>query len=226
MPRKLFAIAPAALLATLALSAPAMGMASHAGWPHITGFLLMNKLDQSRPLDGRPGHDPFDGTDPSYSCDGRENGGTGCFDSSWWRCAGGGPASVPDLPGGYNIPAVAADACSIGQLSVVVPPDIGHNELLGGHGNNTIHAGPAGDVIWGDYKPSGDPTTQTNYIYGGPGNDWIYAAHGANYIWTGGGRDVVHAHWGHGEIHCESPDVTVYLSRRAHYRLFGPCHMG
>jgi hypothetical protein len=30
-----------------------------------TGMTLMNKRNQSRPLDGRPGHDPFDGTDPS-----------------------------------------------------------------------------------------------------------------------------------------------------------------
>ena len=37
---------------------------------HITGVLLMNKDDASRPLDARPGHDPFAGTDDGYSCDG------------------------------------------------------------------------------------------------------------------------------------------------------------
>ncbi len=37
---------------------------SHAGWPHINGMLLMNKVDQSRPLDARPGRDPFGGQRP------------------------------------------------------------------------------------------------------------------------------------------------------------------
>ena len=32
-----------------------------------------------------------------------------------------------------------------------------HNELLGGHGNDAITGGDVGDVIWGDYKPSGQP---------------------------------------------------------------------
>src|SRR3954464_7855945 len=42
---------------------------SHDGWPEINGVLLMNKDDSSRPLDGRPGKDPFGGQDDSYSCD-------------------------------------------------------------------------------------------------------------------------------------------------------------
>lgn len=173
------------------LGAPAVVAAntSHAGWPAITGVLLMNKRDQSRPLDARPGHDPFDNSDPSYSCDGVHGSR---------RCV------------------------QFARLA-----RLGHNELLGGHGDNTIYAGPSGDVIWGDYKPSGDPTTQVNHLYGGPGDDFIYAAHGTNYIWTGGGTDVVHAHFGGGEIHCDSPTVTVYLSHmsRPHYKLFGCEHI-
>ena len=113
------------------------------------------------------------------------------------------------------------------RSAALVPAGIGHNELLGGHGNDTIHAGPAGDVIWGDYKPSGQPTTQVDRLYGGPGNDFIYASHGTNYIFTGGGRDVVHAHFGHGAIHCGSATVTVYLSRsgRSGYHLSGCRHI-
>ena len=42
---------------------------SHDGWPRIDGMLLMNKTDAARPLDARPGQDPFAGTDPRYSCD-------------------------------------------------------------------------------------------------------------------------------------------------------------
>ncbi len=178
----------AALLPTVAVWAKA----SHAGWPKITGMLLMNRRDQSRPLDARPGHDLFDGTDPSYSCDGIHRQRT-CLRS-----------------GGH-------------RKIKIVPSHIGHNELLGAHGNDTIYAGPAGDVIWGDYKPCCQPTNQVDHLYGGPGRDHIYASHGVNYIYTGGGRDVVHAHFGRGEIHCDSPDVLVYVSHRSRrlYRLFG-----
>ena len=101
-----------------------------------------------------------------------------------------------------------------------------HNELLGGHGSDTIQAGNVGDVIWGDYKPCCQPTTQVDRLSGGPGNDHIYASHGVNYIRTGGGRDLVHAHFGRGgEIHCDSGRVKVYISHRSRhrYRLFG-CH--
>ena len=101
-----------------------------------------------------------------------------------------------------------------------------HNELLGGHGNDTIRAGGAGDVIWGDYKPCCQPNTQVDRLFGGPGNDHIYTSHGVNYIHTGGGRDFVHAHFGRGgQIYCDSPRVHVYISHRSRgrYQLFG-CH--
>jgi hypothetical protein len=97
-----------------------------------------------------------------------------------------------------------------------------HNELLGGHGNDVIHAGIAGDVLWGDYKPSGQPETQVDQLFGGPGRDFIYAGHGTNLIVTGDGRDVVHAHFGRGEIRC-GPRTTVFLSHRSRraYKLVG-----
>jgi hypothetical protein len=101
-----------------------------------------------------------------------------------------------------------------------------HNELLGGHGNDTIVAGRAGDVLWGDYKPSGQPETQVDHLIGGAGSDFIYAGHGTNVIATGAGRDVVHAHFGHGEIHCGRRAV-VFLSHHSRplYRLFGCRHI-
>jgi hypothetical protein len=181
------------LLSMLLPAAAVSAKASHAGWPKITGMLLMNSHDRNRPLDGRPGQDPFDGADPSYSCDGRHRNSS-CVRSARRR------------------------------KITVVPSNIGHNELLGGHGDDTIHAGPAGDVIWGDYKPCCQPTAQVDQLYGGPGDDFLYASHGLNYIHTGGGHDVVHAHFGRGgEIHCDSTDVLVYLSHRSrrHYHLFG-----
>jgi Ca2+-binding RTX toxin-like protein len=102
-----------------------------------------------------------------------------------------------------------------------------HNELLGGHGNDIITAGNAGDVLWGDYKPSGQPITQNDVLQGGAGRDFIYAGHGRNTIDTGGGNDVVHAHFGYGSITCHSPGTIVFLSRRSRpgYQLRGCRHI-
>ncbi|MDX6699933.1 MAG: hypothetical protein QOF26_159 [Baekduia sp.] len=102
-----------------------------------------------------------------------------------------------------------------------------HNELLGGHGNDTIYAGNAGDVLWGDYKPSGQPTTQQDVLQGGAGRDFIYASHGHNVIDTGAGADVVHAHFGSGSITCHSPQTVVFLSHRSRpgYQLNGCRHI-
>jgi Ca2+-binding RTX toxin-like protein len=175
-----------ALIAVLvgALAAAAGANTSHDGWPPITGVLLMNKQDQSRPLDARPGHDLFDGADPSYSCDGLHKSRT---------CA---------------------------RASGLVSRD-GHNELLGGHGNDMIHAGNQGDVLWGDYKPSGQPAGQVDRLFGGDGNDFIYASHGYNTIMAGGGDDFVKAHFGHGIIDCGGGTDVLYVSRRAqhHYTI-------
>jgi Ca2+-binding RTX toxin-like protein len=102
-----------------------------------------------------------------------------------------------------------------------------HNELLGGHGNDSIYAGNAGDVIWGDYKPSGQPTTQQDVLQGGAGRDFIYAGHGHNVIDTGGGNDVVHAHFGYGSITCHSSRTVVFLSHKSRrgYTLQGCRHI-
>ena len=172
-------LAVAVGLLTVVLAAPAArANTSHAGWPRITGVLLMNKQDQSRPLDTRIGHDLFANTDPSYSCDGLHRNRS---------CAHGS--------------GVAARR--------------GHNELLGGHGNDTIFAGPYGDVLWGDYKPSGQGTAQVDRLTGGVGRDFIYAGHGTNYIRANGGNDYIKAHWGHGTIDCGRGDDVLYISRRA-----------
>jgi hypothetical protein len=91
----------------------------------------MNKNDSSRPLDARPGHDPFDGQDPTYSCDTIHKRGT---------CQ---RRFVPTPDGHF-----------------VMTSKTGHNKLLGGHGNDTIYAGPWGDVIWGRlqaFRPAHDP---------------------------------------------------------------------
>ena len=195
------ALLAAVLTVALLACAAGVGVAntSHAGWPRINGMLLMNKRDQSRPLDARPGHDPFGGTDPTYSCDGLHEDSTCVGQPHKCRFHGN---------------------C---KERVYVSSAARHNELLGGHGNDTIHAGRWGDVIWGDYKPKGQPTTQVDRLHGGPGKDFIYAGHGWNTITSGGGADRIHAHFGRGVIRCSSRKAIVYLSHRSihRYRLHG-----
>jgi hypothetical protein len=99
------------------------------------------------------------------------------------------------------------------------------NELLGGNGDDTIYGGQVGDVIWGDYEPSGQPTTQVDHIYAGNGPNFIYTSHGTNYVYTGTGHTKVYAHFGHGIIHCQSSRVIVYTTHRGGYRLIGCAHV-
>ncbi|HEX2015110.1 MAG TPA: hypothetical protein VGN69_00320 [Solirubrobacteraceae bacterium] len=103
-----------------------------------------------------------------------------------------------------------------------------HNELLGGHGNDTIFAGRAGDVMWGDYKPSGQPSSQADRIHGGPGRDFIYSSHGFSQIWTGAGNDQVMLVYGHGIVYCNGRGRKVLVMRRLarnrHWILHGCSH--
>jgi hypothetical protein len=103
-----------------------------------------------------------------------------------------------------------------------------HNWLLGGYGNDTIIGGDVGDVIWGDYHPSGGPPSQTAKIYAGNGRNVIYADDTHDYVWTGTNPGtVVHAHnpGTSGAIHCQSAGVIVFLSTVSErdFKLYG-CH--
>jgi RTX calcium-binding nonapeptide repeat (4 copies) len=191
--RRPAAILPGAVAVTLAAAALASANTSHDGWPKIDGVLLMNKTDGSRPLDARPGHDPFAGRDGRYSCDAIHKRGA-CHRRFVRRR---------------------------GVRGRVMTSRHGHNELLGGHGSDAIHAGPWGDVVWGDYKPSGQPESQHDQIWGGPGRDHIYASHGRNAIRAGGGNDWIKAHFGHGLVNCGAGNDLLYVSRRAqkHYKI-------
>src|SRR5271166_4594194 len=111
-----------------------------------------------------------------------------------------------------------------GRHNVLVGRSNRHNYLLGGYGDDTIYGGAAGDVIWGDYHPSGWPSFQTGVIHAGEGKNFIYANDTVNYVWTGTDpQTVVHAHENSGVIHCENPAIVVFTSHAAlpHYRLEG-----
>ncbi len=88
-----------------------------------------------------------------------------------------------------------------------------HNWLLGGYGNDKVFAGDAGDVIWGDYHPEGQSESQSDYIHGGAGADWIYSSHGYNEIWTGAGNDHLALVYGHGTVYCNGPGVKTFVMR-------------
>lgn len=88
-----------------------------------------------------------------------------------------------------------------------------HNWLLGGYGNDTIYAGEKGDVIWGDYQPSGQLESERDYLHGGAGSDWIYSSHGFNEIWTGAGDDHLALVYGHGVIHCNGSGLKTFVMR-------------
>jgi hypothetical protein len=88
-----------------------------------------------------------------------------------------------------------------------------HNWLLGGYGNDTFYAGARGDVIWGDYHPEGQPESQSDYIHGGAGEDWIYASHGFNEIWTGAGDDHLALVYGHGIVYCNGQGLKTFVMR-------------
>jgi RTX calcium-binding nonapeptide repeat (4 copies) len=103
-----------------------------------------------------------------------------------------------------------------------------HNWLLGGYGNDTLYAGEAGDVLWGDYHPEGQSEDQRDYIHGGRGEDWIYSSHGFNEIWTGAGNDHLALVYGHGVVFCDGPGVKTfvmrYLPENRPWKLVGCAH--
>jgi Ca2+-binding RTX toxin-like protein len=90
-----------------------------------------------------------------------------------------------------------------------------NDELLGGHADDQLSGGGGKDVLWGDYKPSGQGTAQHDVLDGGPGNDFIYASHGVNDIQGGSGADIIHSHFGSGTIDCGAGHDILFISHKA-----------
>jgi hypothetical protein len=105
------------------------------------------------------------------------------------------------------------DKGAAGQSHTLVGLKHVHNWLLGGYGNDTIYAGEAGDVIWGDYHPEGQLESESDFLHGGGGSDWIYSSHGYNKIWTGAGDDHLALVYGHGTVICNGAGVKTFVMR-------------
>jgi hypothetical protein len=101
------------------------------------------------------------------------------------------------------------------DLSVTAHGTFLNDELLGGHGNDRIYGHGGDDVIWADYKPSGNLASQQDAVFGGPGADWIYASHGRNRIWGGDGNDTIRVWFGHGFVDCGAGVDILYVSHKS-----------
>jgi Ca2+-binding RTX toxin-like protein len=89
-----------------------------------------------------------------------------------------------------------------------------NDELLGGHGDDSIYGVEGHDVIWSDHKATGNTRRQRDRVYAGPGNDWVYASHGRNTIYGGAGQDTIRVWFGRGFVDCGPGRRDIlYVSR-------------
>jgi len=213
---RLATLGAAAALAVAAAPSPALASSDSAARLAETAGTVVAAPDQT---DGLAGTAPYDqGLNTAFCPAGHRTASTQQAQ----------PAAT--LPGAADATATAAntseagwpakeclkmDKGPAGRRHTLVGLDGVHNWLLGGYGNDTIIGGDRGDVIWGDYHPSGEPRSQTVWIRAGNGRSVIYANDTHNYVWTGTSPyTVVHAHNSgtSGDIHCQSPHIVVYLS--------------
>lgn len=189
MKRHLALLAAGLLLLAVAPLAQAAGRPDVARWPAKASMILIqNDADQARHLDGRTGYEPFDGTAP------------------WQECNKKCEAALVPCPDG-------ATTCRPGTK---VWGDAQRNlKLLGGHGNDVIEGSPFTDVLWGDFKPSGQPTSQVDVIDGGAGDDFIYTSHGRNTVTGGPGNDYIVARFSRGTIDCGPGRDVVFVSKKS-----------
>ncbi|MDQ3723793.1 MAG: hypothetical protein M3376_12210 [Actinomycetota bacterium] len=117
-------------------------------------------------------------------------------------------------------PTITGDIKKAGSGAVTYRGTSRPDELLGHHGSDDIRGGEGSDVLWGDWDPKGQPSTQKDLIYGGNGTDFIYGSHGYNEVYGGNGNDVISVHYGRGRVDC-GPGRDVYhvpRSRKGKYR--------
>ena len=109
-------------------------------------------------------------------------------------------------------------ADKVGSTTLVGGPR--SDQLMGHHTSDTLRGKGASDVLWGDFDPNGQPTSQVDRIYGGGGKDFIYGSHGRNVIRAGGGNDAISVHYGRGTVDCGAGRDIYHVarSRKKRYR--------
>ncbi len=95
------------------------------------------------------------------------------------------------------------------------------DELLGWHGSDSLYGLDLADVLWADHDGTGQPTTQWDRIYGGPGDDFIYSSRGRNTIDGGPGNDAIKIRYGRGVLDCGAGrDIyNVPRSRKSRWKI-------
>jgi Ca2+-binding RTX toxin-like protein len=77
-----------------------------------------------------------------------------------------------------------------------------NDELLGHHGSDRITGAAGRDILWGDWDPRNNSSSQRDVLSGGAGNDFLYPSHGSSKVLGGPGNDSVWAYYGRGTIDC------------------------
>ena len=86
-----------------------------------------------------------------------------------------------------------------------------NDELLGHHGSDKLTGNGGKDVLWGDWDPSNNNTSQHDVLRGGAGNDFLYPSHGRTTVYGGPGKDYVWAFYGRGFIDCGPGKDTIRI---------------
>ncbi len=135
---------------------------------------------------------------PGDRCAERETAGTNCQEGNGRRVAGGGDkVSHKGWPAVTGLLWIAETA---GARTYDGTDD--NDELLSHHASDTVNGGAGNDIIWGDWDPRGNTTSQRDVLSGEEGADWIYTSHGSNTVRGGSGNDFIFAYYGHGTIDC------------------------
>ncbi len=131
-------------------------------------------------------------------CADRETSGTNCQEGNGRKVSGGGDkVSHKGWPAVTGLLWIAETA---GSRTYDGTDD--NDELLSHHASDTVNGGPGKDIIWGDWDPKNNSTTQHDTLNGDDGADYIYTSHGTNTVRGGKGNDFIYAYYGHGTIDC------------------------
>jgi hypothetical protein len=96
-----------------------------------------------------------------------------------------------------------------------------NDELLGHHGSDTLSGNRGHDILWGDWDPSNNNSSQRDILRGGAGNDWIYPSHGRSIVKGGPGSDYVWAFYGKGTIDCGPGVDTARIRTNGAFKTIG-----